>query len=261
MAIVTPGALRYFSFESFPDKELQQGIFMRHGGVSPTPWVSLNTATTVGDSRDNIIENRRRIFSVLGRPVESIFDVWQVHGSQVICTEQPRPLDSPHQRADAIITDCPEITLFMRFADCVPIFLFDPVHKVVAIVHAGWKGTVDKIVSKSVAAMQARYHTQSADILAGIGPSIGPDHYEIGTDVARQVEAAFGQDAPEVLSRDEGRTKFNLWQANLINLRNSGVKEIELARICTACQTGDWYSHRAEHGKTGRFGAVLAIKG
>ncbi len=260
MAIIEAGKLRYFSFESFPEHEVLQGIFMRHGGVSPDPWISLNTATTVGDSRDNIIENRQRIFSAIGRPVTSIFDVWQVHSSHVICSDDPRPLDTPHKKADAIVTDRPEITLFMRFADCVPIFLYDPIHRVTSIVHAGWKGTVENIVSQSIAAMQARYHSQSVDILAGIGPSIGPDHYEIGADVARLVERAFGQDAPELLSHAGGRTFFDLWKANSLNLRQAGVKEIELAGICTACQTGDWYSHRAEHGKTGRFGAILALK-
>ncbi len=259
MAIIESGEICYFSFESFPKKEVQQGIFMRHGGVSPAPWASLNTATTVGDSRENIIVNRQRIFASANRPVASIFDVWQVHSTHVICSDQPRPLDSPHQKADAIVTDRPEITLFMRFADCVPIFLYDPIHKVAAIVHAGWKGTVEKIVSISIAAMQARYQTQSADILAGIGPSIGPDHYEVGADVIRQVESSFGQDASELLLRAGGRTTLDLWKANLINLRQSGVKEIELAGICTACHTGDWYSHRAENGKTGRFGALLAI--
>ncbi len=259
MAIIETGRLRHFRFESFPEGEVLQGIFMRHGGVSPAPWVSLNTATTVGDSRENIIENRQRIFSAVNRPVASIFDVWQVHSSHVVCSDQPRPLDTPHQKADAIITNRSEITLFMRFADCVPVFLYDPTHKVIAIVHAGWKGTVDNIVSKTIAAMQERYQSKNADILAGIGPSIGPDHYEIGGDVARMVEGAFGQDSSELLCRTGGRTFFDLWKANTLNLRRSGVKEIELAGICTACQTGDWYSHRAEHGKTGRFGAVLAL--
>jgi YfiH family protein len=260
MAIIEAGNLRYFTFESFPEREVLQGIFMRHGGVSPAPWVSLNTATTVGDSRENIIENRQRIFSAVNRPVTSIFDVWQIHSSHVICSDQPRALDLPHQKADAIITDRPEITLFMRFADCVPIFLYDPIRKVTAIVHAGWKGTVENIVSKSIAAMQARYHSQSVDILAGIGPSIGPDHYEIRADVVRLVEGTFGQDATELLSFSEGRTYFDLWKANAFNLRHSGVKEIEYAGICTACQTENWYSHRAEKGKTGRFGAILALK-
>ena len=260
MAIIEAGELHYFSFNSFASQNLLQGIFTRHGGVSPAPWISLNTATTVGDTRDNIIENRRRIFSVMGRPVESIFDVWQIHSSQIICADQPRPLDLLQQKADAIITDRPEITLFMRFADCVPIFLYDPIKKVIAIVHAGWKGTINNIISKSVEAMHARYQTQSSDILAGIGPSIGPDHYEIGLDVIKHVEQAFGKDAAELLSSKGGRTYLDLWKANEINLCHSGVKHIEFSGICTAYQTEDWYSHRAEHGKTGRFGAILAMK-
>ncbi len=261
MAFIEAGAISFFKFESFPVRNLIQGIFMRYGGVSPVPWDSLNTATTVGDTRENIIENRRRIFAAVSRPVEGIYDVWQVHSSRVVCTDRSRPLNLPHEKADAIITDRPEITLFMRFADCVPIFLFDPMHKVVAIVHAGWKGTVNKIVSRSVEAMHDRYQTQGADILAGIGPSIGPDHYEIGADVLKRVHRAFGEDAPELLFQNGDRTYLDLWKANAINLRRSGVKEIEISGICTACRTTDWYSHRAENGKTGRFGALLALNG
>lgn len=260
MTIRELGTLSLFEFDSFPGAQVVQGIFTRHGGVSPQPWKSLNLGGLNGDSRENVIENRRRIFDSLNRPVETIYDVWQVHSADVICPQQPRRLDSQHQKADAIATNRPDITLFMRFADCVPVFFYDPVKRVVAIAHAGWQGTVKNIVARTVETMQAKFGSQPADILAGIGPSIGPDHYEVGDDVVQAVRGVLGERSPEVFSRKNGRFQLDLWGTNQILLEQAGVRCVEVAGICTACHMHDWYSHRGEHGVTGRFGALLALR-
>lgn len=261
MPFHSSGSLRYFTFESFDRHGLAHGLFTRHGGISPQPWESLNLASTTGDSRDHIVENRKRVFDVFGRPVESIFDVWQVHSNDVVCSPEPRPLDSPHQKADAIVTDRPEITLFMRFADCVPVFLFDPVRRVGAIAHAGWRGTVNRIAAVTVERMAAEYGTRAGDVLAGIGPSICVDHYEVGRDseAADLARASFGNRAGEVLLPHNGTVHLNLWKANQIVLEECGVRQIEQSGLCTFCHNEDWFSHRAEKGKTGRYGALLAI--
>ncbi|MCC6146494.1 MAG: peptidoglycan editing factor PgeF [Anaerolineaceae bacterium] len=252
--------LKYFSFDSLELKNLTQAIFCRQGGVSPQPWASLNLGGTLGDSRENVVENRRRIFEVVGRPVPSLFDVWQIHGKNVVCTDMPRALDTPHQKADAILTDRLEITLLMRFADCVPIFLYDPVRKVIGIVHAGWQGTVQKIGQEAVEIMQNKYKSSPNDIHAGIGPSIGPDHYEIGEDVVEKVQTSFGIDTNQIVLESDRKIFMDLWKANQLVLKQAGVKNIEVSHVCTACHPQDWYSHRQELGKTGRFGAVLALK-
>jgi YfiH family protein len=259
MPYVAVDGLEYFQFESLDNRNLKHGIFTRKGGVSPQPWDSLNQGGTVGDARENVIENRRRVYQVMGQPVESIFDVWQVHSADVICADEPRPLNAQHQKADAILTDRPEITLFMRFADCVPIVLFDPVRRVVGLVHAGWMGTVKKTVFQAIRAMQERYQSNPGDIQAGIGPSIGPDHYQIGLDVVSQVRSTFGDRADELFAWHNGQVTLNLWQANQMLLEEAGVKSIEVSGICTACDLDRWYSHRAEHGKTGRFGAIISL--
>jgi YfiH family protein len=261
MPFHTAGPLRYYTFDLFDRHGLAHGLFTRHGGVSPAPWASLNQGGTVGDERANVIENRRRMFAALNRPVESLFDVWQVHGRDVICSDAPRPLDAPHQRADAILTDRPEITLFMRFADCVPVLLFDPVHRVVGLAHAGWQGTVARVAAAALEHMTARYATRPADVLAGIGPSICVEHYEIGQSpqVVERVRAAFAPRADEVLRPLNGSIHFDLWAANQIVLEESGVRQVEQSRICTFCHNEDWYSHRAEQGKTGRYGVLLAL--
>jgi polyphenol oxidase len=252
--------LHYYQFDSLSSFPLQQGIFTRRGGISPEPWQSLNLGGLSGDSRENIIENRKRIFSCFDLPVESIFDVWQVHGNRIICTESPRPLDQDHEKADAIFTSNPEVTLFMRFADCVPLFLFDPKQKVIGIAHAGRVGTLNRIAADCIDTMKQKYGSNPGDIVAGIGPSIGPDHYEVKDDVIHQAEICF-DDLEGILSRSgDGKTYLDLWEANRRILKESGVEKIELAGICTACHSDDWFSHRAEHGKTGRFGALLALR-
>ena len=259
MPFVARDGLEYFQFDSFDPKMVSHGIFTRKGGISPQPWTSLNLGGTVGDERANVIENRRRIYQVMDRAVESIFDVWQVHSADVICTDTPRPLDSLHTKGDAILTANPEITLFMRFADCVPILLHDPVRRVIGVVHAGWQGTVKKVVQHAVVKMTQQYGSQAGDIFAGIGPSIGPDHYQVGEDVIDQVQASFGKPANEVLLQKNGSTHLDLWRSNAMLLEQVGVSHIEIANLCTACDTERWYSHRAEHGKTGRFGAIIAL--
>ncbi len=260
--------LKFYSFDLFSDggnssgKGVYQGIFTRHGGVSPQPWASLNTGGLSGDTRENVIENRRRVFDVFGLPVESLFDVWQVHGDKVISTNAPRPLDEPHQKADAIITNRTDITLMMRFGDCVPVFFWDPIQKVVAIAHAGWPGTVAQIVVKTVNTMCEKHYCETHNILAGIGPSISAAKYEVKEDVTSQVRASLGEDATEVILASEGRTYLDLWRSNQILLQRAGLlpEHIQISNICTASNIDDWYSHRGEHGKTGRFAALIALK-
>ena len=256
----TSGTLKFFEFDTFKDLNVGVRFYTRHGGVSPSPWASLNQGGTVGDTRLNVIENRRRIFEDVARPVESIFDVWQVHGTNVICTTEPRELDGEHQKADGIFTDRQEVTLFMRFADCVPIILYEPEKRVIGIVHAGWQGTVDAVVSHSVRRIQEHYGIDPAKIIAGIGPSIGPDHYQIGPDVRIRVEKAFGDLGEGIISTYRKSIYLDLWTANEILLRQAGVKNIEVAEICTACHTEDWYSHRKENGSTGRFAAIAFLR-
>jgi polyphenol oxidase len=259
MSFRKSGFVEYYTCDELPSNKIIHGFFTRRGGVSPAPWDSLNLGGMNGDDKSNVIENRRRIFDSIGLPVDSIYDTWQVHGTDVICTDKPRPLEYPHLCADAIITNTPGVTLFMRFADCVPIFLYDPTHQVIGIVHAGWIGTVQKLVGISVKVMREKYNSFTEEIHAVIGPSIGPDHYQIGADVEKKAKESFGVDAEELLFRRDRKMFLDLWKANNYSLRDAGVKNIHVMGICTACHLDDWYSHRGEHGNTGRFGALIAL--
>jgi hypothetical protein len=252
------GSVRYFFFDSLVHPALRHAILTRKGGVSPPPWHSLNVGGTVGDERHRVAENRRRSFEALGLELSTMHDAWQVHSSTVVAVRSPRG-ESPLQQADILITDVPGVSLFMRFADCVPILLFDPVHRAIGLVHAGWLGTVGKAARAAVQAMQERYGTSAERLLAAIGPSVGPDHYPVRDDVIREVRRAFGKSSAKHLSTLDGTVRLDLWAANQNVLQEAGVRSIETAQLCTACDPECWYSHRGEGGKTGRFGALIAL--
>jgi YfiH family protein len=222
--------IRYYQFELF-EKNLPHGFFTRQGGVSPEPWASLNMGGTVGDNLERVQENRRLALTAVGREQASVYDVWQVHGVEVAITEAPRRVDIPHTKADIILTGTPGITLIMRFADCVPIMLHDPIKKVVGLAHAGWMGTVLGAATVAVKAMHDQFGCKPENILAGIGPSIGVDHYDVGQDVVIRVHEAFGNDASALLPASGEKAKFDLQQANRLLLDRSGLKQIETAGI------------------------------
>lgn len=249
--------LRYFAFDNLAG--LTHAVFTRRGGVSPAPWDSLNVGGSVGDDIVHVRENRLRSFLALGRDPASIHDVWLVHGTDVVHAHAPRDLAFKPPQADIITTDSPRVTLFMRYADCVPILLHDPRKGVVALVHAGWLGTVRNAAKAALDAMRTRYGSDPRDLRAAIGPAIGPDHYEVGADVAKKVRAAFNSQAESLLEPRGDKFLLDLWKANRLQLEAEGVESIEIAEICTACHLDDWYSHRAEQGKTGRFGALIGL--
>jgi YfiH family protein len=260
MPFINNHGLRYYTFDLFPG-EVTHAVFTRQGGVSPEPWASLNVGGTVGDEAVRVRENRYRSFAALGRRIDSLFDVWQVHSADAVCADAPRDPETPLLQADIIFTDKPQVTLYMRFADCVPILFYDPKQRVVGLAHAGWLGTVRGTTSAAVKTMCERYGSRPENILAAIGPSIGVDHYEVGPDVISRVRESFNSSADRLIQSRAGKTYFDLWSANALQLQEAGVEKIEVAGLCTACHLDDWFSHRAENGKTGRFGALIALGG
>jgi YfiH family protein len=257
MAFIQHNGIRYYQFEAL---QARHALFTRHGGVSPDPWGSLNVGGTVGDDLERVHENRVLSFQAMGCAPESIFDVWQIHSADVVCARSPRPAEDSYRQADIILTDQPDVTLFMRFADCVPIMVHDPRKGAVGLAHAGWMGTLRDVATATVEALKKNYGSNPADLVAGIGPSIGPDHYEIGADVILQVMQKYGDESQTFLKSHHGKIHFNLWEANRLALEHAGVCQIEVSGICTACNTDDWFSHRAEKGRTGRFGALISLQ-
>lgn len=256
-------SIYFYTFENLNAAKVKHAVFTRHNGVSPPPWQSLNFGSLVGDDPVRVAENYRRAFNALECQLDSLYDAWQVHEANVAFVEKPRS-GAPHQKADILLTDRPDITLFMRFADCVPILLFDPSKHVIGLAHAGWLGTVLGVAGVAVQAMVEHYGSNPAHIIAALGPSIGPDAYEVGPEVVARVQDTFGSSTDNIKRIINNRYEssyLDLWTANKITLEQSGIQDIEVSGICTAANINDWYSHRREHGKTGRFGVLLALSG
>jgi YfiH family protein len=250
----------YYKFDSFDDAALDHAIFSRAGGSSQGPYASLNLGGTNGDDPNAVLANHEKLFKVFGRPYSSRFDVWQVHGKTILFGDTPRPPERKHPPADGIFTDKPEVTLIMRFADCVPLVFHDPVQKVVGIVHAGWQGTLLRISAEAVREIHQRYGSLASDLRVGIGPSICGKCYQVGEEVRQQFLKAWGADAAQFFATTDKGIYLDLWGANEWALRQAGVARIENSRFCTAEKLDEWYSYRKEKGITGRFAVVIALK-
>lgn len=275
--------LHYFRFHELPQNGVaQHAVFSRRGGVSAAPFDSLNLSVSVPDEREHVYANRRRAYGLFGRDTDTVVHAHLVHGADVArVTQADNGTWLTH--VDGLITDQPGCVLTMNYADCAPIFLYDPRRRAIGLGHAGWRGTVIDLPGAMVRAMAEQFASNPADLVAAVGPCIGPCCYEVGEDVIAAVEAAFERPVELLRSADHGprttddeessdrrpssvdripggrRLNFDLPEANRRNLRNAGVANIELSGYCTACRTDLFFSHRAERGRTGRFGAVFAL--
>jgi len=261
MERMTHGRLVYYRFRSLSAEDgVVHGVFTRLGGHSSSPWESLNTGHTVGDAPEAVRGNHRAICEALGVEMAQLVSPHQVHGARVAAVG-PEHRGQVIADTDALITDVPDVVLMLRFADCTPIWLYDRRRDAVGLVHAGWRGTVADVAGATVRAMQVAFGCRPRDLVAGIGPSIGPCCYEVGTDVVQAVGRAFGQGSQSLLQpRTAGKWHLDMWAANRHQLVGAGVRQIEVAGTCTACNTEEWFSHRAERGRTGRMGALVALR-
>ena len=255
---VASANLVYYQFAQWVG--VKHGIFTRKGGVSTAPWNALNLGGNVGDDPVAVRHNHNLIYSELDLNPKQTCTVWQVHSADVIIANEPVQGRRWIALADSMVTDKPDTSLFMRFADCTPLLFHDPVRRVIGIAHAGWRGTVQGVAANTVRAMVDGYGCKPQDIQAGIGPAIGPDAYQVGEEVVKAVQDYFGTTGG-LIRRDitDGTAYLNLWEANRVDLQRAGVQQIEIAGICTATHTDEFFSHRAEKGRTGRFGAVLSL--
>lgn len=239
---------------------VKHGIFTRNGGVSPAPFASLNLGGNVGDEPRCVRRNHERMYASIGVDDARACTVWQVHGNDVVIAHSPVRGRRWLALADGLVTDRPGTALSMRFADCVPLLFYDPVRGVIGMAHAGWRGTVAGVGARLVETMRSAFGSHPRDVEALIGPSIGPDRYQVGEEVVQAIYDHFGQ-LDGLVRRDpnDNSAYLDLWAANKLDLERAGVEKVEIAGLCTATLTGEFFSHRAEHGRTGRFGAVMSL--
>ena len=239
---------------------LAHGIFTRHGGVSESQWTSLNVGGSNGDNAAAVAENHRRMYRAADVNGDNAVTTWLVHSVETVDLERPPNGNWQLPKADAIITRLTSVPLVMRFADCVPILLYDPATPAIGLGHAGWRGTVRGMAGKMVEAMRHSFSSNPSDIEAVIGPAISQRNYQVGDEVVAAALSHYGCDS-ELVWRDptEGSSYLDLWLANQLDLERSGVRKIKVLRICTYDKVADFYSHRAENGQTGRFGVVISL--
>jgi YfiH family protein len=257
------GALPVYRFEQLNrDPTLIHAIFTRAGGVSYPPYASLNLGHTVGDDPASVQINHERVYQALGVARTRVVTCHLTHSADVLVvrlTDAGRVVG----QGDAIVTADMGVYLSMRFADCAPILLHDPVRRAVGLAHAGWRGTLKNVAGSTVKTMVSELGCSADNIMAVVGPAIGPCCYQVGEDVIRAAEAVFpsgsvsGTGASLFNRRNGGRAYFDLWEANRQQLKAAGVGRVAIAGLCTACHTDQFFSHRAERGKTGRFGVVI----
>ena len=239
---------------------LKHGIFTRRGGVSESPWDTLNLGASIGDPIDAVKENHARIFRALGLCGERAASCWLVHGVEILIVGEETGGDLQLRKADALISDQQDRPLVMRYADCVPLLYYDRIRGAIGLGHAGWRGTVKGIASKIVRMMRSAFGCRAADIEVVVGPAISRRNYQVGEELADRAIAYYGESAG-VIWRDpvKGAPHFDLWRANRLDLERSGVTNIKTLKVCTFENTCDFYSHRAENGATGRFGVVMSL--
>lgn len=250
---------------------LRHGFSTRLGGVSKGIFASMNFGADTSPYQDepaNIIENYRRIAKSLGVSKESFVISRQVHKTNIRIVEEEdkgkglfKPAD--YEEIDGLITNKPNITLVTKFADCVPLYFVDPVKKVIGLSHSGWRGTVSKIGKITVEELIRSFDCNPSDIIAVIGPSICPDCYEIGEEVAAEFKKAFPMNWESGIIRDRNNGKYScdLWAANHTVLAEAGLnpENIHISGVCTCCNSELLFSHRKTLGKRGSLAAFLSI--
>ena len=265
MEIKRNGKIHYLELQQFEAAGVSvQGFTTRHEGVSRPPYNSLNLGANTLDSAHSVQGNLSLLTRSFGSRVEKLVTVNQVHGADLLVIDQQNPDFSHFKRleCDGIITNQPGVMVGICVADCVPILLLDPVRKVVAALHAWWKGTAAGIARKGVEALTRIFNSNHHDILAAIGPGIGPCCYEVDgpvKSVFEQNTAGWGDFAS---SRGGDKWSLDMVEANRLQLLDSGVLEnrLEVAGNCVSCQHDWFFSHRRDKGETGRQMGFVMLK-
>jgi hypothetical protein len=253
---INDNGLVFYRFETLGQTGVDHAIFTRRGGVSQPPFDTLNMGHSVGDDLSAVEINHLRALSVLGLRKGDVVTAHLVHSARVAGVGSS-DRGTVHAETDALVTDVPDLPLLLRFADCVPVLFYDRRTKAIGMAHAGWRGVAARVVPATVQALTQSYGCRPRDLWAGIGPSIGPCCYEVGQEVIQEIAAAVNGNAP--FRQINERFYLDLWAAVHSQLAEVGVAQIENSVLCTACDTAEWFSHRAEAGKTGRFGVAIKL--
>ena len=240
----------------------------RGGGVSENEFATMNLSFTRGDREEAVRENYRRIALAMGTEIGQFVCTDQTHTTNVrkvtkADTGKGVILPKDYTDVDGLITNEPGLVLSTFYADCVPLYFVDPVHKAIGLSHSGWRGTVNRMGKVTIEAMQKEYGSRPEDMYCAIGPSICQDCYEVSRDVAEEFMRVFPEHIDEILwQKSEEKFQLNLWKANEIVMTEAGIlpEHLAVTNMCTCCNHEELFSHRASKGKRGNLAAFLMIE-
>ncbi len=262
------GELIYLTIPSFEETELvRHGFTTRKGGVSTGVYSSLNTSPSKTDSTDNVKENLSIVCSAIDIDYKRLVLSDQVHDDKILVVDEKDigkglTRSSDIKCIDALITNVPGVPLMTFYADCVPIFILDKAKSVIALVHAGWKGTVLKIAAKTISKMEESFGTSPEDCLVGIGPSIEKECFEVGQEVYESFKNSYYKYNEFTSAKPNGKYHIDLWHANFQSLLEQGVPEsnITICGMCTKCNEDLFFSHRRQGESRGSLSAIIELK-
>jgi polyphenol oxidase len=252
----TQGTFTYLQSEALSRLDfLTHAFCTRLGGTSPAPFASLNVSVRRGDRPENVRMNREIITKTFGFAADRLLLAHQVHGDDFYIPEKAGdPSPGMTLECDGFITDRPGVALCVKTADCVPVLLVDGGRRIVAAVHAGWRGTALGIAGKAVRLFRERFSSRPEDLWAAIGPSIGPCCYEVDEKVYREFTNYPEDENPFKTTAKKDRWMLDLILANRRQLEEAGIPaaQISAAELCTSCRQDTFFSHRSEGETTGR---------
>lgn len=256
------GSVPYITFPKLSKAGVVHGFSTRMGGVSEGIFASMNLSYTRGDDEKSVDENFRRIGEAIGFDAKRLVFSNQIHKTN-ICKVTEKDCGKVMKDMDGLVTNVEGIPLYTGYADCVPLFFFDPKTRTAALAHSGWRGTVGRIGAKMADVMEEEYGCKKEDIICAIGPSICKKCYEVSDDVAMAFKQELRGHQPEEYMEDKGNGKYqlDLWKANELILLEAGIssEHLDVTDLCTCCNHEYLFSHRASHGKRGNLGAFIVL--
>jgi hypothetical protein len=260
MIIKTANNIKYLQFNNLSKfKKIIHFSTTRIGGSSLGKLKSFNLGYTVNDNPENVSKNLEQLAKSIDFGKKQMISPKQTHSANIgIITSE----NDIFPDTDALITNIPNLCIYVRTADCVPVLLFDPTRNVVSTIHSGWKGTIQEISKRTIEIMRKEFGTNSKNIFAGIGPSIGPKVYEVGPEVLEQFIKSFGNNFCTISIKGSEKGFLDLWKANKQILIESSIPEnqIEVAELCTYSNPEMFYSARRDGIKTGRLASGIMLK-
>ena len=264
------GGVPYLSFKALDDTGLAvNGFSTRMGGASRGKFSTMNFSYSRGDAAEDVLENFTRMAAALGVERDRMVVSHQTHTvnlRRVTLEDAGKGVirERDYRDIDGLITDVPGLTLVTFYADCVPLYLLDPVNRAIGLSHSGWRGTVKRMGQVTVDAMKEAFGTKPEDLIACVGPSICRDCFEVGGEVVEEFREAFGPEHREALycqGKRPGKYQLDLWKANEAICLSAGIspEHISVTDVCTCCNPTYLFSHRASNGRRGNLGMFVVL--